>query len=245
MRPSLVLFVFSLFCSALLGCSYVSEPLGELRPNFLNTPTPLPSPTPVGDTLLLEKPDYFIGGIQPTQMMVGVPIRFVGRTNDTYNVEIDGLPAPRIAGDSLPWSGIVAPGVYADYGLKIIPTYNEEANSLKAQGVVKLTLFKTTPVEGGKINRTDPPLVYQAVPVEWRVPLAGRVPGTTFVWQSEDQGKFTFTGSAQYSLRQLGDSLIWSGLLRDNVAATFNLRLVQIENNLLLLRGSADLTIYP
>ncbi len=231
-------------CLCLLGfsgCQFV--PAIEL-PDILGTPTPQPMPTPVGDTL-----DYNITGnnfdvtIGIGQTQPGTLLTFVDKqSSDIFNVKIDGLDAVKRPGDSFNWQGIVAPGTYATYLLQLLPSLNDV--QLLANGSVTVSIFDPTPREATFPERNDSSLIYQNIEIDYLIPQGVTMPGTTLVFDREESGLVTFSGTEGFPQYALGDSLRWEGFLRDNVFVTHDLKLIGMETNGLRVQGTATLRVF-
>ena len=72
-----------------------------------------------------------------------------------------------------------------------------------------------------------------------------QVPGTTLVYEGEQDQGAELSGTNGYPYRALGDSLIWIGRLRGNVIVRYSLRVAALSENSLRLLGTAELWITP
>jgi hypothetical protein len=216
-------------------------------PEFIATPTPQPSPTPLGDTLPFIVPAYAVT-LQPGEQVPGTQLWYVGRSGDAYEVRIDGLPALKRAGDSFIWSGILAPSVYANYNLRLTTSV---LGNLPVAGSVELIVLSPQPVELPAGATVNPILRYDNIVINYQVPLGRSVPGTTLVYEGVTQlGEGTqvsrlarFSGITGYPYLAAGDSLVWNGRLRDNVVVRYSLRAITIDDDIVRLTGIASLLI--
>jgi hypothetical protein len=220
----------------LLALTALSCDLSEL-----SREPPLPTPAPVIDTIVFNVP-FYSTPLEPGGSVPGTRLHYVGRRDDGYEVTIDGLATIKRAGDSFTWSGILAPGVFARYQLRLAPTI---LGRLVAAGQVELAVLYPNPVEMTRVEVGSTPYYFDNVPVQYLVPVGSAIPGTTITYQGETEQGSWFTGMAGHPYRLAGDSLIWIGRLRDNVTIRYNLRVVRAERNGVRLAGTIEIWIMP
>ena len=210
----------------------------------VDTPTPLPPPTPVGDVLFLR--DSYSFDLQPGETVPGTRLEYIGPNGDAYDVRIDGQKAIKKIGDSFFWKGIIAPGVYANYELRLAaPVFG----GLQATGPVDIAVLNPEPVELLETTQFTPTLRFENISVNYVVPKGGTLPGTTLVYEGlaeeQDQNGLVarFSGTNQYPFLVVGDSLTWQGRLRENVIVRYTLRAVAIDKDRVNMTGTAELLI--
>lgn len=201
------------------------------------TPTPRPSPTPEGDAISFTASSIF--SLSPGSTIPGTQIRFV-QGNDVYEFSINGLQAYRQLGDSLAWRGIIAPGVLGDYRLHLQSSFRDP---LQAQGDVTVTIFNPSPVEIPPTQLPPGNLYFSDINVHYAVPVDRRIPGTTLVYEGEQNQVAELSGTAGYPFFALDDSLLWSGKLRENVYIRYNMKINNLDDEWLELGGTAELWI--
>jgi hypothetical protein len=210
---------------------------------------PAPTPTPIGDTITFVIPAYTYT-LRPGDTVPGARLQYVGRTGDSYDVLIDGLPATKRIGDSFIWQGVLAPGVYATYNLRITTAI---FGTLPVAGPVEIIVFNPAPREVPASTEVNAPLHYSNIVINYSVPTGWQLPGATLVYEGisqQGEGNQTtrlalLSGLSGYPYLALGDSLVWMGMLRDNVVTRLNLRVTAINENSLGLAGTAELWITP
>jgi hypothetical protein len=173
----------------------------------------------------------------------------VGQDGDIYHVRIDNLAATKSAGGSLIWSGVIAPGVFGNYNLRL---NRPILGSLQATGPVEITIYMPNPV-----GRTSPPpdeeitFSFNNLQVDYRVPEGGQIPGTSLVYAttiSQGEGEQAtqlaqLSGVSGYPYLAVNDSISWLGSLRDDVVVRYNLVTSAIDENGLRLVGTAEMWI--
>ena len=232
----------------LIGCVDVNVPdalLPEIKlPPILGSPTPQPAPTPVGDTLELVIPQPQANyALAPGQRIPGSQLEFVSKQDGVFFVRIDGFDAQKQAGDTFPWRGVIAPGVLANYDLRLLPTFRDD--SLTANGSVGLTVFDPLPVERVISPIPDGTLTFENIVVDYVVPVGRAIPGTTLIFNSEANGFVEFSGTSGLPRYAINDTLRWGGAIRPNVFIQYDAQLVGLEINGLRIRGTATLYVLP
>lgn len=224
------LFLIIAFAVTALAC---------VIPGRGGTPTPPPSPTPPGDTLFLTAP-YAIT-LEPGTTIPGTEITFVQQMDTVFELRVEGLRAVRQDGDALTWRGIVAPGVYGTYRLRL---RSPLVGQLRAEGEVDLAVFNPAPVELPPTDTLPAGSVYfNNIPVQYFVPEGHRIPGSTLVYDGQDDGIARLSGTAGYPYFALDASILWLGKLRENVYIRYNTRVSSLNEHGLGLTGTAELWI--
>lgn len=225
--------LFSLLLLLLLGSSFSCA-----LPGFQQTPTPRPAPTPEGDLITFAAP--FTIELRPGSTITGTQIEYIQGNDDVYEFSINGLQAYRQLGDSLSWRGVIAPGVFGDYRLRLQSSFLEP---LQAQGEVVLTVFNPAPVEIPPTETPPGDLYVNDISVSYAVPADHRIPGTTLVYEGEQNQVAELSGTVGYPYFALNDSLLWSGKLRENVYIRYNLQISNLDEAWLELNGTAEIWI--
>ncbi|MDX1617007.1 MAG: hypothetical protein R3300_22060 [Candidatus Promineifilaceae bacterium] len=228
-RPLLMLLAPLML--AVLSCAFLTE---------LEAPTPTAEPV-VEDAVKFLVPLYTTS-LAPGESVPGTQMTFVSRQGDTYNVTIDGLAAAKRVGDSFAWRGVIAPGVVADFNLRISPTFR--GDSLLAGGPVEISVLNPAPVElPPTAVPVDVRLHFSKIAVENSVAIGERIPGTTLIFAGRTEQGAELTGTSGYPYRALGDSLIWTGRLRGDVVVRYSLRVAGLDEDHLRVLGTAELWI--
>lgn len=239
-------FTFLSFLLALpaLACTVPDIPFNL---STAASPTPELAPTPVGDTLSFWIPAYAIT-LQPGESVPGTQLMYVGRSGDAHEVSIDGAAVPKRLGDSFFWSGVVAPGVFGNYNLRLTASL---FGGLPVAGPVELLVLNPDAVELASSDDLNTRLHYNNIVLDYRVPAGRLIPGTTLKFEGiETQGigdnaneLANLSGRNGYPYVAVGDSLVWTGKLRENVAIRYNLRVLSLDESIIHLVGTGELWI--
>ncbi len=115
-----------------------------------------------------------------------------------------------------------------------------------AIGSVALSIFNPVPVqlENPGTDSTGA-LHFSNVKIDHQVILGGQVPGTPFIYEGKTVDGAKFSGVEGFPYRATGDSLFWSGRLRGNVTASYEMRVASVNEERVRLIGIAELWITP
>lgn len=216
---------------------------------LLRSTGPSATPTPLGDTLSFTMPAYAVN-LNPGDTVPGTRLTYLGKTADRYQVSIDGMAADKRTGDSFIWNGILAPGVHASYNLRLTTSL---FGALPVAGPVVVTLFNPNPIERPIPPETSAKMIFTNIVTSYLIPEGRLVPGTTLTYEGmviQGEGDQTsklarLTGVEGYPFLALGDSLIWTGEVRENVLARYSLRVAGLNEDGLRLAGTSELWIEP
>ncbi|MCI0399420.1 MAG: hypothetical protein L0332_29300 [Chloroflexi bacterium] len=204
-----------------------------------STPTPEVAPS---NLLIYVLPVYAIT-LEPGQTVPGTGLHYVDKQGDVFNVTIDGVLAPKRFGDSFAWQGVIAPGVIAEYDLRLSPTFI--GNSLVAAGRVEISVLNPIPVEASNVGVSADARYFGNIEIVYNVAKGQQMQGTTLVYEGQTDQGAQFTGISGYPYRAVGDSLVWEGRLRGNVTVRYNLRVLGLDSEAVRLAGTAELWVEP
>jgi hypothetical protein len=204
-------------------------------------PAATPTPVTATDTLSYTVPVFTIT-LEPMETVPGTGLQYIGQEGDGHRVTIDGLAAIKRIGDSLPWSGVIAPGVVAQYSLRLSPTFGD---SILAAGPVQLNVLNPVPVQLAAATNGPFDFHFGNILTQYHVTKGAAIPGTTLIYdglaEQGGQQMAYFSGTTGYPYLAAADSLIWNGQLRDNVEVRYSLRVVTMDENSIRLGGTVEL----
>ena len=210
---------------------------------------PNATPTAVGDTMYFNIPAYTYQ-LSPGEAIPGTGLRYKDRQGDAYEVSIDGQTTMKRSGDSFYWSGVLAPGVFANYNLRLTTSV---FGSMPVAGPVEIIVLNPVPVEVTSVPINENTMAFSNIVADYTVPVGYTVPGTSLVYEGIEErgqgGQLTdvarLSGTAGYPYLAFGDSLVWTGKLHDNIYIRYNLRVTSIKDDNLRLSGTAELWVLP
>ena len=207
------------------------------------------TPTAVGDTMYFNIPAYTYQ-LSPGEAIPGTGLQFKDGQGDAYEVSIDGQTTLKRSGDSFYWSGVLAPGVFANYNLRLTTSV---FGSMPVAGPVEIIVLNPVPVEVTSVPINENTMAFSNIVADYTVPVGYTVPGTSLVYEGIEErgqgGQLTdfarLSGTAGYPYLAFGDSLVWTGKLHDNIYIRYNLRVTSIKEDNLRLSGTAELWVLP
>ncbi|MBE2221551.1 MAG: hypothetical protein IAF02_08435 [Anaerolineae bacterium] len=212
-------------------------------------PKPNSTPTAVGDTMYFNIPAYTYQ-LSPGDTIPGTGLRFNDRVGDAYQVNIDGQTTSKRSGDSFYWSGVLAPGVFANFNLRLTTSL---PGGMPVVGPVEIIVLNPLPAEVASVPQAENMLSFSNIVADYTVPVGFAIPGTTLIYEGIEQrgqgGQLTdfarLSGTSGYPYLAFGDSLVWTGKLLDNVFIQYNLRVTSLKEDSLRLSGTAELWVLP
>ncbi|HRQ38777.1 MAG TPA: hypothetical protein PLD25_12795 [Chloroflexota bacterium] len=199
--------------------------------------------TPVGNFLRFSiiAPAYTIS-MNPGGRVPGAPMEYLGQEGDTYRVRIGGQEALKRVGDSFAWSGVIAPGVFGEYNLRLTSAL---LGPLPVTGGVTLTVLDWQPVATAVLPQLLNALYFSNILLDHNLAVGETMPASTLKYEgqvaegSRRLARFSgLTGLTDYAQ---GDSVTWIGQLRPNVNVRYNLRVISFDEDNVLLGGTAEL----
>jgi len=146
------------------------------------------------------------------------------------------LKATRQIGDSVDWDGEPLPGVHLRLRLRVVWFRDED---VYLAGTVRAEVSDVQPALGGFDEKSA--VVYR-VPVGYRVPKGGLIPGTTWGYAGPTDRGAELSGLDEYPYRKVADSILWEGRLRPDMGLALNLRMVYYDKQALQVAGIATVT---
>ena len=224
--------------TAVTGCTFLPIKTGIV-----------PTATPAGDMITFNIPAYSVS-MNPGSSINGAPMRYLSHNRNVYTMEIDGVPVDKRSGDSFDWQGLIAPGVYANYNLRLTTTVLE---SLPIAGSVEYLIFNPEPRDLPLPADHANYIALDWIVADYNAPVGREIPGTVIIYEGVGtQGQGTFAEPVAKLVSPLntrylskGDSFTAVSAVRDNVYVEYNLRVVSFDDENLHLFGSALLWIDP
>ncbi len=170
----------------------------------------------------------------------GTDIQYESSSEDGVYLIIGGQRALKRTGDSVEWSGAPIAGTEVELDLRVIRHTEEQVNLAGKAGVV---IRDVAPQPG--LMDTSSQMSFSG-PVAYGIAAGSYIPGTTLTYVGEtEQGAELGGLFNEYPYRQVGDSIVWEGRLRDGVYLRMELRTVQFDDDGLRVAGLATLWLGP
>jgi hypothetical protein len=213
----------------------------------LSAPTPTPQPEAPPGSLYYSVPSFSYN-LEPGSVVPGTRLEYVAPFGDGHEVRIDGQRAARQINESFRWDGIISQGVFARYNLRLTSGLRLTGSQLAASGPVEIYILNPEPTALPTLDNLIPAHAYyfSNIPVgHGPIPPGGRIAGTTLVFEEITSQGVRLSGTDDYPYWGVGDTVYWSGRLRDNVFARFRMPITQVDERGVRLSGEAELWIIP
>lgn len=184
----------------------------------------------------------------PTEMRIevgdfirGTDIQLAGIADGRAQFLFAGLRAERIAGDSLDFDGAWPNIAGVDYLLRL-RVYRVSDEYVRAAGVHRLSIEGILPIHQPALALQENTL---KIPYTGSVGPGDLLKGTTFgyVGLAEQGAEISGIPAGDFPFRKTGDSLRWQGMLRPDLPARFDLRIVHFGENSVQLAGIVSLQL--
>ena len=184
----------------------------------------------------------------PTEMRIetgdfirGTDIQLAGIVDGRAEFLFSGLRAERIAGDSLDFDGSWPNIGGVDYLLRL-RVYRVTEEYVRAAGVQRLVIQGIQPIHQPAMALQENTL---RIAYTGSVGLGEQLKGTTFgyVGQGEQGAEISGIPTGDFPFRKTGDSLRWQGMLRPDLPARFDLRIVHYGESSVQVAGIVSLQL--
>lgn len=183
------------------------------------------------DLPIQQTPEGAINFNGPTERQIAIGERLPGTdivlaeiTPDGAVFEIGGLRATRQIGDSLDSDGSWPGAEEADYSLRLRVYYVGD-EGVRAAGVHQLVVYNVQPQADSAVSLANETVRF---PFTVGVAAGETITGTTLRYLGSEEAGAQLGGLAEgeYPYRRVGDSIVWRGRVRSNIAAEFQLRML-------------------
>lgn len=179
-------------------------------------------------------------GITAGNTIPGTDVQYRGVTDGMAEVIIKGQRALKQKADSLSWKGEVREGVMLDLDLRVL-WFDE--TTLHVGKTAKVTIADPQ-VQAAELPETAP-LTFGNAPVAYTVKKGETIPGTLLTYEGKTEEGARLGGTEDYPYRKVGDSIVWSGKLKENVWLRLDVRVGVYTDDTLTVAGLASLWIQP
>ncbi|MCO5185116.1 MAG: hypothetical protein M9928_08920 [Anaerolineae bacterium] len=233
---SVCLFVLLAGCS--IGTGATPTPAPATQTSVAVTATQAAIPT----DMLTYRTTSYTAMVSLTKSVPNTQIRYANKQSDLFELNINGFAAFVRSGDTISWRGLVAPSLYTSYQLIVSPGSEID---MFTQGSVDIVVFNPVPVELFNLPLLNNPGTFTGLQLQYVVPIGQRIPGTTMVYQGTSNGEVQFSGTSQYPISSVGNSLNWLGQLGQNIYVRYNLVITSASETELQLSGTGEMVYIP
>lgn len=195
-----------------------------------------PSTPPPPNTLVYDAPVSLT--IKNGTLLPGTSIAYGGKTDTgSGKILIAGLVAPKQTGDSVDWSGALAPGVSVKLATRVA-TFDDQS----------ITLVGTAHIEIGNVS-VKPGGAPGAVLMELNAPASvslnknEMIPGSNVTYVGSTTDGAQFLGVEGYPYRKPLDSLQYVGRINPKAFLRYDLRVTSFSDTSVLLVGTANIKV--
>jgi hypothetical protein len=181
----------------------------------------------------------FETGIDRDSNLPGTGIRYLGLSDKGAEILIDDQAAFKQKGDSLDWKGNPVENVDLDLSLRVLWVTEQ---TLYVGGTANATVRDPLPATA---FIPEVPVSYSNAPVTYRVEKGDAIPGTLVKYVGKAEEGAELSGVEGYAYRKLGDSIVWTGKIRERAFLELNVRVVFITDDFIRVAGTATLSLTP
>ncbi len=165
----------------------------------------------------------------------GTTIAYQGKAPDGRAImSINGLQALKATADSVNWSGALVLFSLVDLKLRVV-TFDE--SSMTLAGTVHIVVQEPNPTANApSVNQ----MASFTIPATFTVSRNATIPGTTVSYVGAKTGSAEFANLDQFPFRERFDSVVWQGHLRDRIALRVDLRVLDFNENRVILGGTVN-----
>lgn len=170
----------------------------------------------------------------------GTDIVLTAINGDSADFQIAGLHSPRALGDSLdfdgPWPGLSG----TTYSLRL-RIYRIGSDNVRAAGVNRLVVNNVQPT----VDNSSPTGFTIKFPFTASVAVGENLAGTTYgyVGTGDRGGQLSGLPGNDYPYRKTGDSIAWTGHIRQDITASYNLRMLLYDADRAQVGGIVTLAL--
>lgn len=173
--------------------------------------------------------------IQAGTTLPGTTLAYQGKAPDGRAILLlNGAQALKATADSVNWTGALVLFSLVDLKLRVL-TYDE--TNITLAGTIHLVVQEPNPTPGDlPVNR----LGEFTIPMTYTVERGAFIPGTNVSYVGAKTGGAEFVNLDQIPYRERFDSVIWQGHLRERIALRLDTRVLDFNDDRVVLGGTAQ-----
>lgn len=224
---------FSLFVSHLLFLVFLFAFLAACG----NIPFIGGAPTPARQ-ISFEGPVTL--NVRAGETLLGTTIVYQGKSPDGRALmSINGLQTIKSTADSVKWTGALVLFSLIDLNLRVV-SYDE--SNMTLAGTIRIVVQEPNPTSA---TPAPNPLANFVVPLTYTVTRNSNIPGTTVAYLGAKAQGAEFSNLDQIPFRERLDSVVWQGRLRERIAVRYDLRVLDFNDERVILGGTANVIFEP
>lgn len=174
------------------------------------------------------------------ETFVGTSIAYQGKAPDGRAImSVNGLQALKSTADSVKWSGALVLFSLVDLNLRVV-AYDE--SNITLAGTIHIVVQEPNPTPA---TPSSTPLASFTVPLTYTVVRNSTIPGTVVAYVGTKSDGAEFRNLDQFPFRERFDSVVWEGRLRERIAVRYDLRVLDFNNDRVILGGTANVIFEP
>lgn len=178
--------------------------------------------------------------VRAGETLAGTTIAYQGKAPDGRAImSINGLQALKATADSVKWSGALVLFSLVDLNLRVV-TYDE--TNMTLAGTIHIVVQEPNPTPA---QPSPNPIANFIIPVTYTVNKNSILPGTTVGYIGSNTDGAEFSNLDQFPFRERFDSVVWQGRLRERIAVRYDLRVLDFNNDRVILGGTANVMFEP
>jgi hypothetical protein len=152
---------------------------------------------------------------------------------------IDGLQTLKATADSVKWSGALVLFSLVDLNMRVL-TYDDSGMNLA--GTIRILVQDPNPTPADPASN---PMANFVIPLTYTVQRSTNLPGTTVTYVGSQTQGAEFSNLDQIPFRDRFDSVVWQGRLRERISVRYDLRVLDFNDDRVILGGTANVIFEP
>lgn len=178
--------------------------------------------------------------VRAGETLAGTTIAYQGKAADGRAImSINGLQALKATADSVRWSGAPVLFSLVDLNLRVV-TYDD--SNMTLAGTIRIVVQEPNPTPA---QPSPNPIANFIIPLTYTVARYTNIPGTNVSYVGAKTDGAEFANLDQFPFRERFDSVVWEGRLRERIAVRYDLRVLDFNDERVILGGTANVMFEP
>lgn len=169
------------------------------------------------------------------EQIAGTSIVYQGKAPDGRAIlNIDGLQGLKAMADSVNWTGALVLFSLVELKLRVV-SFDE--NGITLAGTIHVVVQEPNPSPG---DLSPNQIASFVIPATFTVNRNTNIPGTNVTYVGAKTSGAEFANLDQFPFRERFDSVVWAGHLRQRIGLRIDLRVLDFNNDRVILGGTAQ-----